>query len=434
MRTTVIAGPELKRGPYRAEDAAIRIVNEEGLCFSMSREELSRSLLAVGSPGVGKSVGLLQIAGELRDAASDRDVFVFFDTKGDYAHRLGRPRDVVLSYGENATVAWNIFEEIMAEGVSDDAVYDNAYEIATMLFSEKIQNAQNPFFPKNGRDIVMGLLYALTMRRVSGTDRTQSLDNRALAEFFRKKFTVNEIAQALRQFERTEGLITSFSNGGSGAVMTPQSQGVLAEAAEVGREIFKGSFARGGDFSIRRFVRERGGRALFVEYDLAKGYTLLPIYRTLCDMVLKEALSRGSGEQQGRVYVFMDEMRLLPGLQYLENAINFGRGMGLTVIGGIQNSSQIAQVYGDAAMRSILDSFGTMLVFNTSNGETRRLIEERIGKHVRMENVMDTRARMSEQQRISSVVEDWDITLLKKGQAIVHTVGSHPYLFQFPNR
>ena len=85
---------------------------------------------------------------------------------------------------------------------------------------------------------------------------------------------------------------------------------------------------------MRNAVRGKGGRAIFVEYDLAVGETLAPVYRLLIDQALKEALSRN--ENTGQVYVIADEFKLLPKLQHIDDALNFGRGLGVRVVAGIQ--------------------------------------------------------------------------------------------------
>ena len=48
-----------------------------------------------------------------------------------------------------------------------------------------------------------------------------------------------------------------------------QSQGVLSEMYSIIREIFIGVFAAKGAFSMREFVRNKGGKTLFIEYDLS---------------------------------------------------------------------------------------------------------------------------------------------------------------------
>ena len=438
---TVVKGPALRKSRENNSNDifGIDIINEDGHHFSLTEEQISRGMLAIGAPGFGKTVALLQIAKELRSRSTPEDVFVFFDTKGDYKRHLFTNGDAVLDYKRsagNGTVTWNIFREILADGYEADNVYDNAYELSTILFSNKIDVSPNPFFPKNGRDVIMGILFSIAMRGISDPQFFQSeMNNQYLANFFRgEQFTPVNIASILKEFPETRGIVTSFYNGKPDAVLSPQSQGVLSEAAEVGREIFKGSFAAAGDFSMREFVRNKGAKALFVEYNLSVGNTLFPIYRALCDLALKEALARETNVDGGRVYLFLDELRLLPALQYLENAINFGRGMGLTIIAGIQNSDQINQAYGEEAMRSVLSSFGTAMIFNTSSGNTRQLIKERLGENQRLENVPNVHGRMEELVKTSSVIEDWDITLLAKGQSIIHTVGEEPYKYRFPYR
>ena len=66
-----------------------------------------------------------------------------------------------------------------------------------------------------------------------------------------------------------------------------------------------------GFFSMREFIRSKGGKVLFIEYDLSIGSVLTPIYRLLFDLALKEALGRGSA-QSGNVYLICDEFKLIP--------------------------------------------------------------------------------------------------------------------------
>ena len=82
------------------------------------------------------------------------------------------------------------------------------------------------------------------------------------------------------------------------------------------RQIFVGSFAKQGAFSIRNFIRNKGARTLFVEYDLSIGSTLTPVYRLLFDLALKEAIGRTKSE--GNVYFVFDEFKLLPNLRHIE--------------------------------------------------------------------------------------------------------------------
>lgn len=89
-----------------------------------------------------------------------------------------------------------------------------------------------------------------------------------------------------------------------------QSLGVYAEMLSNLRKILVGVFADTGSFSIRNFVRQRGGKTLFIEYDLALGNTLSPIYSLLIDLALKETLGRS--EHKGNVYMFLMSFGCFP--------------------------------------------------------------------------------------------------------------------------
>lgn len=404
-----------------------------GTYFFMTQEQLERSLLVASAPGFGKTVLLLQVAEQLRAQASEDDCFVFFDTKGDYREALFRPGDVVV--GGDGSDEWNVYADIFADGRGEDQLYDNAYEIASALMWEKIRQSQQPFFPQNGRDLLTALLYVQSMKGLEDRNVMRArCNNRAFRRFFDERFTVADILRELQDFERVSSVRTSICTGDERASLTPQSQGVLSEAAGVVREVFKGEFAREGRFGMRNFIRERGGRACFIEFDMARAATLEPVYRTLADLALKEALTRRSRDRGGRVYVFYDELRLMPGLQNLGRAIAFGRGMRLTVAAGLQSVHQMEEVYGREAAQTLLGSFGTCVMLNAADADTRRLMADRCGRHLRMESCHRSDGRTEEQTRLADVVEDWHITPLGKGEAIVHTIGQPPFRIQLPNR
>lgn len=107
--------------------------------------------------------------------------------------------------------------------------------------------------------------------------------------------------------------VASYIGSKSGS----QAQGVLSEMYSVVRDVFTGVFADAGDFSMRKFIRQKQGRTAFIEYDLAIGDVLSPIYTLLFDLALKEALGRTA--TQGNVYLIADELKLLPNLRHLED-------------------------------------------------------------------------------------------------------------------
>ena len=122
---------------------------------------------------------------------------------------------------------------------------------------------------------------------------------------FLDKSPAGEIRAALQQHEDLRATVSYIADDRS-----PQTQGVISELQQLVREIFVGNFRKSGTISIRQAIRGKGGKAIFVEYDLGYGGMLTPIYRLLLDMAIKEALSRKKSE--GNVWFIVDEFRLIP--------------------------------------------------------------------------------------------------------------------------
>ena len=181
---------------------------------------------------------------------------------------------------------------------------------------------------------------------------------------------------------------------------------------------------------MRDAVRGKGGRAIFIEYDLGIGSMLTPIYRLLLDLAIKEALCRQKSE--GNVWFIIDEFRLVPNLQHVDDGVNFGRSLGAKFIVGVQNVEQVFHAYGESLARSVLSGFMTTIAFRVNDATTRNFIQGLFGKNRKREAYMaSVQSRgLVEQVRDANVVEDWDIADLPVGRAMVGLPGQEPFLFQ----
>lgn len=167
-----------------------------------------------------------------------------------------------------------------------------------------------------------------------------------------------------------------------------------------------------------------------MEYDLAVGETLTPIYRLLIDQALKEALSRS--EKKGNVYFIADEFKLLPKLQHIDDALNFGRGLGVKVMAGIQSIDQLYDVYGKDKGAVIASGFGSIFAFHTNDGSSRDYVTKRFGSNVIVyEYTSSQKNAVVAKERDGNTVEEWDQLELGLGQAIIGLGYDAPFLFQF---
>lgn len=394
----------------------------EPMRIPVGEQMLSRHLLLLGGIGTGKSNAFHFLIRNVRSSLTDRDVAIIFDTKGDFYREFYQPGDVVISNDSRASGGsgpdyWNLFGEISI----DDRIEENILEIAKSFFSEKLAHTTQPFFPNAAKD----LFGALLLHMVRSEQFKEVRNNQALRAAF-DTFSVSAMKKILQSHQDLKAMTSYIEDEKSG-----QTLGVVAELQQMVREIFVGNFRKKGSLSMRQLVRQKGGRVIFVEYDLGIGAMLTPVYRLLIDLAVKEALCRTSNE--GSVYFFIDEFRLLPHLEHIDDGVNFGRSLGAKFFVGIQNIDQIAAAYGQDMAHSILSGFGTTLAFRVNDAGSREYIKGLFGRNIKLQTYLSAvqNRGVSEQIREGFVVEDEDITNLPVGQAIIGAPGCQPFRFQF---
>ena len=394
----------------------------EPMRIPVGEQMLSRHLLLLGGIGTGKSNAFHFLIRNVRSSLTDRDVVIIFDTKGDFYREFYQPGDVVISNDSRASGGsgpdyWNLFGEISI----DDRIEENILEIAKSFFSEKLAHTTQPFFPNAAKD----LFGALLLHMVRSDQFKEVRNNQALRAAF-DTFSVSAMKKILQSHQDLKAMTSYIEDEKSG-----QTLGVVAELQQMVREIFVGNFRKKGSLSMRQLVRQKGGRVIFVEYDLGIGAMLTPVYRLLIDLAVKEALCRTSNE--GSVYFFIDEFRLLPHLEHIDDGVNFGRSLGAKFFVGIHNIDQLAAPYAQDMASSILSGSATTLAFRVNDAGSREYIKGLFGRNIKLQTYLSAvqNRGVSEQIREGFVVEDEDITNLPVGQAIIGAPGCQPFRFQF---
>ena len=180
---------------------------------------------------------------------------------------------------------------------------------------------------------------------------------------------------------------------------------------------------------MRDFIRKKGGRTLFIEYDRTIGKVLSPIYSILFDLALKEALGRQNSE--GNVYLFCDEFRLLPLIQHIDDGVNFGRSLGVKIFAGLQSIEQLYEVYKKERGKNIAAGFSSIYAFKANDTSTRNFIRELFGKNILLEKYTNFDKKFESNRREGYSVEDWDLIDLKIGEAVVGLPFQKPFKMYF---
>lgn len=387
----------------------------------LDHDLLSKHIILLGGIGTGKTNTFYQMISQIKDKMTSDDVMIIFDTKGDFVKEFYQPGDVIISNDNTSTGSlgpdyWNIFNEIE----SDEHFMENIVEISKSIFAKACEKTNQVFFPNAARDIFMAIL----VHMITVLPKEKQTNKNLLA--FINCATAPMLRDLLNKYDNFRAMASYIAIDDS-----PQTQGVLSELQQVTREVLIGNFAKHGKIGLRNLVRYKGSKKVFIEYDLAVGSMLSPIYSLMFDLAIKEALGRGRSE--GNVYFICDEFKLLPHLSHIDDAINFGRSLGIKFMIGIQNIEQIYDNYGEERARSILSGFSTNFCFRVNDAESRNYIQGLFGKNQKLETYLPKLQRngIVETQREANVVEDWDIMHLKTGEAIIGIPEYEPFKFRF---
>ena len=395
--------------------------------FSLDMDALSKHTMLIGGTGCGKTTLFYHFVSQLKKSMTRDDVMIVFDSKGDFlAKFFDKSGDLVIGNSKQYSAQsehWNIYKEVLADGWDERDFIINTQEICKSFFEERTRNTTNAFFPNAARDMLAAVIVAFIREgKIDPDVKKEFFYNDKLREFL--DMSDAQMIIDLLGGSPDANAVLSYISGDNA-----QSQGVLSEMYSIIREILIGVFAERGAFSMREFVRGKGGKTLFIEYDLSIGSMLTPVYRLMFDLALKEALGRNKA--QGSVYLICDEFKLLPHLRHIDDGVNFGRSLGVKVFAGVQSIEQMYEIYGQSRGRNIAAGFSSVYAFRSNDAATRDYVSGIFGKNIVLEQYQRLDNQMVEEKRSGQTVEDWDLNSLKVGEAIVGLPFSQPFRFCF---
>ena len=251
LEGTTVQSPPENVGPQNKGQRMFPMPGQAGRRLWLDDDYLSRHVLFLGGIGTGKSNTMYLLLDQLRRSASQDDVFVVFDTKGDFQKEFCRPGDAVISSTpdqEPGGVKWNLFRDLLTEDSGERA--EQIHEIATTVFSEGLAQAgENMFFAMGARDIFAAVVEAMCRE---GKPHTNAELRTCLEQ------TPDDLLELLEGHADLAGAARYLQGQSS-----PES--ILAFLQQTLSQAFSGVFRGPGEFSVRDFVRRKGGHTLFVE-------------------------------------------------------------------------------------------------------------------------------------------------------------------------
>ena len=316
-----------------------------------------------------------------------------------------------------------MFCEASVYGEDDYSIVVNINDLCMCLF-KKYESSSQPFFSNAGRGLVAAVMLYMMREKRDGGGTNEQICNMDLVDWFERSLA-DDYKQMVQKYSDLSNVNLYLGDGKNN-----QALGVLSEAIVMIKDSFFGVFGEAGDFSIREFVRKKGRRTLFIEYDMAIGEALSQVYSLLLDLALKEALGRQEKKERGNVYVIIDEFKLLPNLTHIDDAVNFGRSMGLKVAAGLQSMAQLYDVYGKDKGLSIAAGFSSVMAFRSNDWLTTEYVRDAFGLNYLSETTL-AGSLPSTERREGHVVEAWEVSKLKPGEAFIRIIENSPFKFKF---
>ena len=387
--------------------------------MGIGRDALSKGLFMCGATGMGKTVMIRECLRQIRRNTNAPYSMVVLEVKDDYSNELARGGDLMIGQGvyRDQSVRWNIYEDILYQARDDREIELRCREIAADLFADK-KNQVQQFFPDAASLLLGVVLYRFVKRGERSLIARRQLSNKGLREFF--------LSFNREDYRKLMGDHPAFTDMLLGDGENQQALGVLAEEILTVINTFSDVFGEEGDFSVRKFVREKRGRCLYLKLNAAYKETQKRIYGLMMNQVLKEVLSHENRE--GDVYLILDELHSL-GKTDLVSAINMGRSKGLKVIAGIQSYSQLKSIYGEADASALIAGFGSKAYFRPNDDVTRKLIREEFGENI-IEEMRISPGGTVTNTRQGYVVEDADVSGMHIGDFICALEGNPPFQFR----
>ncbi|WP_049102830.1 type IV secretion system DNA-binding domain-containing protein, partial [Burkholderia cenocepacia] len=138
----------------------------------------------------------------------------------------------------------------------------------------------------------------------------------------------------------------------------------------------------GEPFSIREWIQnedEDDDSWLFISVNEEQKTALLPLISLWCDIAIRSLLTLKPIHRE-RLWYFYDELPTLQKLEIMKLAVTNIRKYGGCFVLGIQDFSQLFQIYGEHLARTIISGCQTKLLLRVTDGDAAKALANAIGQ------------------------------------------------------
>jgi type IV conjugative transfer system coupling protein TraD len=324
--------------PYRLAGVPIR-----------KKAENLHTLIA-GAQGVGKSQQFFSLMTQVR---ARKKRAIVYDPSGEFTAAFFREgKDVLLNPLDKRSPNWNPWREI-----GNEIHFDNMAE-GLIPIPPKVSD---PFFAIAGRNVFKDSLRALGRQgRKTNADLYRAIAKSNL-----------EALHAILAGEAAATYVDPVTERtGMSLKMTVQNQ----------LDCFRFLHDEGEPFSIRKWIQNEDEDSwLFITVTEEQKVALLPLISLWVDIAIRAVLGLKPIHRE-RLWFFLDELPTLQKLEILKLALTNTRKYGACFALGVQDFSQLYEIYGEHLARTIISGCQTKLLLRVTDGEAAKALANAIGQ------------------------------------------------------
>jgi len=334
----LVKGPELAKMMEARDDTAPYSI--AGVPMRKGSETLHTMI--GGAQGTGKSQQFIRMMQQVR-ARGKRAIV--YDPSGEFTRMFFREGiDVLMNPLDKRSPNWNMWREIQR-----DYHFDN---MANGLIPDPAE--ADPFWAQAGRMVLKDVIRVLGQADLYNAIARSNLD--AMHALLAGTAGATYVDPTT---ERT----------GMSLKMTIQNQ----------LESFRFLPDTGEPFSIREWVQNDSDSWMFITAREELREALKPVLSLWIDTAIKAVLGLEPTHKE-RLWFFIDELPTLQKLDILKLALTNTRKYGLCMVIGIQDFSQLNEIYGQHQARTIISGCQTKLLLRVTDGEAARLLAKLMGE------------------------------------------------------
>ncbi|MBL4679328.1 MAG: type IV secretion system DNA-binding domain-containing protein [Pseudomonadales bacterium] len=371
----------------------------------------TQHMLIAGTTGAGKTNAINELLMQIRERG-DRAIIV--DSNGEFLQKFYQESDLIFNPLDKRSVNWNLWQECPKDRHIND-------------FAECLipQEGNDPFWGKTSR-----LLFSETAKKLRGTPSYSKFMDMALKKPLSKveSFYRDTLVAALMspEAERTAASVrTSLTYACQGFAL-------LQDCSEEGH--YQPSW------SIRKWMAQNSNEWLFLSCEVDQRALLKSLFAGMMGCASRALMNTPVADQQGdnevlRTWFIIDELPSLDAIPDLPKAMAEVRKYNGCFVLGLQNISQLENIYGHHNTKTINSLTSTKLIFRLSDHETARHMSSFLGRQEVLEpsesisfgaHQMRDGVSLGSQRRTKTTVDETDIMALGDLQCYLTLPGNYP--------